>query len=504
MANPYTQMIVNYFVNASRSIQKVQVPSDYFGQIDKIDKILKDDKSALIRTLYNFMVNAGTVDYNFETGSKNLDERLSAWKKNLNKDVGIDIPSGLRALSDQYFKERWRSSFLILNIRFASVDGWQLPVNMWFTDSGQVDVTGNASKLGGYKYSIGRHVKGKPLTDIKTKKILIRKPYNLWYERWPTPYLVGNGALYHGLSKELILKKMNDCMAEVIPLMFLSKLGNEITAKENGLPNKEELKDHEKKIKDMQEAYKADTTGGFNVGTFPFDVDFKQEVADVKNFMTDTMLKPSDKNILSAMGMIEMEGFSKSRQETVLNPKVMVEEVVNAVLDWRDMLSEVADMTFEMNKKKHTKDANKIVRVVPGLIRAFLTNDDKVMIRSAFDRGSVGHEDFVSILPLDWKTTMERRIGERDGGLDEKLYPHVIMNQEQHPDDPDVNPEKIKEEAPEKKKTEKQAGTDEIEDFTKLPRIQSIIYKTIDDLPKDIKAKMTIPEQIKYVQKNRK
>ena len=503
MSNVYTDWIVNNFIKALRSYQKVQVPENFFSQIDLVDKILKNDKSALIRTLYNFMVNAATVNYEFETGNKNLDERLNIWKENLNSEVAEDIPSGLRALSKQYFRERWRSSFLILNIQFEKVDEWWIPTKMWFIDGGRVRVLGDTTKLGGYNYHIGRST-GRKLASIKTRKIIIRKPYNMWHDRWPSPYLVSNGALYHALNKMLVLDKQSDLMAEVIPLMFLSKLGNDITAKHGNLPTEPELKEHEKKIKDMQEAYKAGSTG-FNAGTFPYDVDFEQKVPEIENFMDEKILKPSDKNILSAMGMIEMEGFSKSRQETVLNPKVMVEEVIDAVLDWRDMLQKVIKMTWKMNENKHPKDTNRKIRVVPGLIRAFLTNDDKVLIRSAFDRGSIGHQDFISIMPFDWKTTMERRIAERDGGLDDKLYPHIIMNQEQHPDDPGDNPESTKENAPEKKKSEQDLETSEIEDITKLPRVQEIIkgkYKTIDDLSEDIKASMTIPEQIKYVKKS--
>jgi len=510
MSNIYTDWIVNNFIKAIKSYKKVQIPSDFFGQVDAVDRILKNDRSSLIRTLYNFMINAATVNYEFDTGNTNFDERLKFWKENLNSGVAEDIPSGLRALSEQYFRERWRSSFLILNIQFESVDGWMIPTKMWFMDGGNVRVEGDTTTLGGYKYYIGRKT-GKQLKSIITRKILVRKPYNMWYDQVPTPYLVSNGALYHALNKELVLDKQSDLMAEVIPLMFLSKLGNDVTAKEGNLPTGPELKDHERKIKEMQEAYKAGTTGGFNAGTFPYDVDFKQHVPEVKNIMDEALLKPSDRNILSAMGMIEMEGFAKSRQETVLNPKVMVEEVVDAVLDWRDMLNEVAKMTLEINKQKHPKDTNRAIRVVPGLIRAFLTNDDKVLIRSAFDRGSIGHEDFVAILPFDWETTMKRRIAERDSGLDEKLYPHIIMNQEQHPNDPDIDPESTKENAPEKKKTEKDVETSEIEDFEKLPRIQSIIegktdqelilapYDNIDQLPDSVKNVLPIPAQIIFL-----
>ena len=518
MSNVYTDWVVQQFMRTLRSYQKVKVPSDFFGQVDVIDTILKNDQSALIRTLYNFMVNAATVNYEFETGNENLDNRLNIWKENLNSGVAEDVPSGLRALSEQYFRERWRSSFLILNIQFEKVDKWWIPTKMWFMDGAQIRVEGDTTKLGGYTYHIGRK-SGKQLKSIITRKIIIRKPYNMWHDQWPSPYMVSNGAIYHALNKILVLDKQSDLMAEVIPLMFLSKLGNDVTAKHGDLPTQPELKAHEKKIKEMQEAYKAGTTG-FNAGTFPYDVDFKQDVPAIENFMSEKILKPSDRNILSAMGMIEMEGFSKSRQETVLNPKVMVEEVIDAVLDWRDMLQEVTKMTWEMNKSKHPKDTNRAIRVVPGLIRAFLTNDDKVLIRSAFDRGSIGHEDFVSIMPFDWKTSMKRRINERDSGLVDKLYPHVIMTQEQWPDDPDVDPESTNEESPEKKKSEKDVETSEIEDIKKLPRIQGIIedskkhpkedkkkkkelimapFENIDSLPDSVKNVLPVAAQIIFL-----
>jgi len=496
----YSDAIINHYLSTIRSYQKTKVPTTFHGQVDAIDKLLKDDRSAMIRTLYNFMVNAATVDYKFETGSENLDKRLKQWKNDINKNVGVDIPQGLRGLSEQFFKERWRSSLLVLNIIFEDVDGWKLPVNMWFADGGGINITGNQSVIGGYNYRIGRHnnkgaVLGKSANE--NLKVIIRKPYNLWVQQWPTPFMVGSGTLYHGLSKILKLDKMDDLMAEVIPLMFLSKLGSELSDKEGTLPTPEELKVHEKKIKNMAEASKLGTNDGFNAGTFPYDVEFKQDVPEIHNFINDNVLKPSDKNILSSMGMIEMDG--RSRQETALNPKPMVQEVVDAVLDWRDMLTAVAQMTAEMNSDRHPKDTNKIIRVVPGIMDAFLTSEDKVMIRSAFDRGTVGHEDFVSILPFDWETTKRRRIAERDGGLDVELYPHVIMNQEQHPDDPDVDPESTKEKAPEKKKTEKDVDTAEIENFRILPRMQSIAYATIDDLPKELKDKMSIPEQVKFI-----
>jgi len=507
MSNTYTEAVIQYFLNTLRSYDKTKIPTDYHGQMTLIDKVLKDDHSSLVRTLYNFMINAATVDYNFETGNNNLDKRLTLWKENVNNGVSFDIQPGLRALSEQYFRERWRSSFLILNIQFEEVDDWMLPTKMWFMDGAQINVTGNTNVLGGYKYHIGKKATNKPLIAKNNRQILVRKPYNMWYDKWPTPYLISTGAIYHALSKNIILSKQNDLMAEVIPFMLLNKVGNDIMAKQGNLPNETELKDIENKVKKMSNNYKCYQGDGTTIGTFPYDVEFSQMIPDVTKFINEDILKPSDRNLLASMGMIEMEGFAKSRQETILNPKVMVEEVTDAVLDWRDMLKEVAKMTWEMNQDAHPKDTNRRIRVVPGLIRAFLTNDDKVLIRSAFDRGSVGHQDFVTILPFDWETTMNRRIRERDNGLDEKLYPHVIMNQEQHPNDPDVNPESTKEETPEKQKSEKDVETSEIEDFKQLPRMQAVQaksdqelilapYDTIDELPDSVKNVLPVGAQV--------
>ena len=53
------------------------------------------------------------------------------------------------------------------------------------------------------KYYLGKKY-GKSLGEGDTT-VIIRKPYNHWYDLYPTPYLVKKGALYHALLKEKLI-----------------------------------------------------------------------------------------------------------------------------------------------------------------------------------------------------------------------------------------------------------------------------------------------------------
>ena len=447
-SNYVWNQILNELINGRR---KVKVAEDFHTQVDQIDILLKNDKTSLIATMLNFMVESATVDYRFETGNQIFDARLNQWKTYVNKDVNIDIPRGLRSVSQQYFKERWRSSLIVLNVKWGIVDGYEVPVNMWFNDGGRITVTGDSGKLNGYTYEVGRK-DSKPIIISPNKSVMIRKPFDAWYTQYPTPFLVKRGALYHALIKSDILSKQSDLINSIIPHILLAKAGSERQDMNDNLPTQDELIDLKEEVLKMTNDYNNSAQSGTNVGAFSYDVELNNVIPDLTKFINTSILAPSDKNILASLGLIELEGFSKSRQETILNPKIMVEEVVDAVLDWREMLYEVALEIVERNQKNHKK-IEKDIKVIPGVITSFLTGDDKVLIRSAFDRGTIGHQDFIEILPFDFNVSLKRRMAERDNGIDDIMYPHVIMNQEAIPDT-NEDPESIKEEAPEKQKTE--------------------------------------------------
>jgi len=484
-----------------RGRKDVKVATDFHAQVDQINCINKNDVSALMVTMINFMVASGNVEYRFETGNAKFNKILSTWKASINKDINPDIPRGLRSVTEQYLRERWNSSLVVLNIQWGMVGGYEVPINLWFNDGGQITIKGQQSRLGGYEYFLGRD-NPKKIVTTKNKTFMVRKPFESLYTEYPTPYLTKRGATYHALVKQCILEKQSDLIHSIVPHILLAKVGSDKMGQSGEYPTEQELIDLKEEVRKMTQQYNDATSQGKNIGAFPHDVDLENLIPDLTKFITSEILNPSDKNILSALGLIELEGFSKSRQETILNPKVLVEEVVEAVLDWREMLNEISLEIVERNKKRHPK-IDKDIKVIPGIIKSFLTNDDKVLIRSAFDRGTIGHQDFIEILPFDFETTLQRRIYERDNDVNNILYPHIIMNQEATPD-ANKTPEETKEETPEKKKTEKDidASTNEIEDFTKLDRVQSVKeyvqapYDTIDDLPDNVKNVLPVGAQV--------
>jgi len=478
MSSVHSNYIWNQVINELlQGKNRAQVATNFHDRVLQIDKQFENDKSSLLVTMVNFMVQSGTVDFRFETGNINFNEKLISWKNNINKNVGLDIPIGLRSITQQYLKERYRTSLIVLNIQWGNIDGYILPINMWLSDGGSIYIDGDASKLGGYNYYVGKNNLNKKKKIIRSlnRTIIIRKPFESLVKKYPSPYLVKKGALYHALVKSEILGKQSDLINTIVPYILLAKAGTDQQALANKLPTEDELMSLKAEILQMTHDYNNSTVKGQNVGAFPYDVSVEHLIPDLTKFLNDTILKPSDKNLLSALGLIELEGFSKSRQETILNPKVMVEEVIDAVLDWKDILHQISVEMIDRNKKKHPK-IEKDIKVIPGVIKSFLTNDDKVLIRSAFDRGSIGHQDFIEILPFDFETVLQRRLKERDEDIDRILYPHVIMNQEQNPVDDSVQPEQVKEESPEKKKTEKdiEASTHEIEDFMALYKCKCI------------------------------
>ena len=135
----------------------IQVASTFPDQVTQIDKLLGNDKTGIVSTIYNFMVEASTVSMKIETKNESLNKFLHEWQTRiLNRNVNIDIPSGLRALSTENYRERWRSSLLTLNViwgteKFENQKSWIVPKKMWFVDGGAVTTKSNGALNGGNK-----------------------------------------------------------------------------------------------------------------------------------------------------------------------------------------------------------------------------------------------------------------------------------------------------------------------------------------------------------------
>jgi cation transport regulator len=256
------------------------------------------------------------------------------------------------------------------------------------------------------------------------------------------------------LVKHELLTKQADVVEEIIPYILSIKAGNDEMLKRGILPTAEEMAEIENEIKNVKEK-KLKTYGkGTTTGKFNYSVDLEHLLPDMTKFLNEAVVAPLDRNLLASLGLIELQGFAKSREETVFNPKVLVEEIKDAVADTAMIYQEIAMQILERNKFLHSRLVTNNIEVVPGTIKAFITNDMKILARSAYDRGVLDKKSFVEdFLDLNFETIVTRRDIERRRNLIERTYPYVIMNQEQNP--ADLSPEETKEQSPEKIKTEK-------------------------------------------------
>ena len=200
----YFKQLISRLLNGSGT--KISVPNDFLSRQDKIVELLDNDYTGIVKTILEFMISTGSVNMNFVTDNTNLTKALQDWANHkLNAKISLDIPSGLKALTTQYMRERWTSSFIVLNILWGEINGLTLPSKMWFSDGGQVIVGGDEDALNGKKYFLGSD--DNPIRSTDKHTVLIRKPFNAWYVGYPTQYLVGKGVIYNAMLKKALISK---------------------------------------------------------------------------------------------------------------------------------------------------------------------------------------------------------------------------------------------------------------------------------------------------------
>lgn len=486
-------------IQALRQLRhNISVPFSFADQMELLTTtIYKNDKTGIVGTVIDFMCHSANVPLSIETKNDTLDSNLSQWQKYyLNKDINIDIPRGLRELSSQYFIERWKSSFIALNVQWDTIDfglngKWIMPVRMWLADGASIVVDASDSSLANRKYFLDRE-RTKPLITNRDKSVLIRKPFDSWYCNYPVPYLVKRGVLFNALLKNAIIDKQADIIQQIIPYLLLLKSGSDKLAELNMLASESEMKELKDSIINAVKNY--DTTGelGKLLAPLSYDVNVEHLIPDLTKIFNPNILQASDKNILAGLGMIEVEGFSKNRQETILNPKILVEEVKDAVADWVSMLEEVMYQMLERNKSKFPRLAANEIRIVPGLIKSFLTQEMKDMIRGLYDRGLISKQNFVEdVAEFDFEVQVERRTKETERNLDKTLYPPVVQNYEQYAQPTDNN---------NLENQDKKPGSPESKNFKNAEQEFVIApYQTIDELPESVKKALPVGAQLIFL-----
>ena len=426
----YFKQLISRLLNGAGT--KISVPVDFAHRQEKIVELLDNDYTGIVKTIVEFMISTGSVNMNFVTDNTNLTKALQDWANHkLNAKISLDIPSGLKALTTQYMRERWTSSFIVLNILWGEINGLTLPSKMWFSDGGQVIVGGDEDALNGKKYFLGDVDNQIRSTDKHT--ILIRKPFNSWYVGYPTQYLVGKGVIYNALLKKALISKQADVIEEMIPYILALRAGDATLLAKNMMGDiQKQLGDVKDSLKQAKRNQKYRTDEGDMILKGRYDLNLEHIMPDLTKLFNDTIVKPVNNDLLCGLGLVELQGFSSDRQEAILNPKVLVEEILNGVADFQALMEEVLDIVQEKNSELHPKQMGQDIRVVPGVVKAFLTQDMRKLIKDFTNTGGISLEDSFEALPqgFDFEISKKRRQQEQANGDEDLFFPRVILNQD--------------------------------------------------------------------------
>lgn len=485
MADIVQQYYEKYFSLMLGAGGQISVAQDFHGQMAQVNTLLKNDQTALISTILDFMIQSATVDFGFDAQNDSLNRLLLDWKKNVNKNVNIDIPKGLRNFEEQLIRERLKSSMIAVKIRWGKMGGFKMPVKMWVMDGASIWVENKGKALNTNKYYLGQPNSKKTniLKDTEHETVLIRKPYNQWYDKYPTPYLVKSGALYHAMFKQKMLSRIAEVITTAFPYQFFIKMGTEQAINQGKAPTDEQMKKQLEMFQDSKSNTDEHQFAKGIGGAFPQDVNFEELIPSYEKVLDEKLMAPIDKNILSALGMIELKGFSSNREEMILNPKVMVEEVTDIVSDMTDFFGDIMDLIKDKNGAKYT--TNESIEVSSGVIESFMTDNMRNFVRSWYDRGLISMENGVEdTTSLNFKTQVKKREKENKDGLDILMYPRKTQNMDQEETE-EVTPDK-------------NTKTPEADNYKNASVETDLItepMKTIRSIPEDIKKSLTKAEQ---------
>ncbi len=484
--------------------RKIVVPTEFHNQVASVKEMLKDDVTGLIDSLTDFAVDSATVDFTIETENDKFSKILKTWINTLNIGYKGKIPIGIKPLAKEYMKERWKaSSFPVLKIaKWDTIDGIQLPTQMYFVDGGSIyafdkDEKNCQLELLNYNYYLGNNKKCKLDADT-----IFAKTNGRWFDKYPTPFLIKRG-IYHNYKIISSLKdKQTTILDQIIPYLLLIKKGTEGLAKENiKTYSNEELKATIKEFQDLMNEMKlGNNVNNSNIKAPVRAVNFDEEIQDripkIDTMFDSKLFAVAEKNILTGLGFVDViEAVSTSRRESILNPKVFIGEVKTGVEDFKQILKELLLLIMEQNKKLHKKYVNSQIYISSSPVKAFMTDDFKDKIRQLYDRGRISSQTAIELIgEVDFETEVYRVKKETKRNINEIMYPPITKNQEgQGKDFPgeEVDEDNLPED---KKGIEKQNY-----DLSIIMKkdLEIAPYQTIKELPEEVK-KLPRTKQIKW------
>ena len=479
------------FLNQMLSLfaaEQIVVPHDFYSQAVAVHNLMKMDGSGLVNSLLDYAISSGQVDFSVETSNPNLTKTLNSWMRSINSGLRGKVPTGIDALAKEYYRERWKeSSFIVLRTLWEDVDGFQLPTKLWFASGRDIAVQDNPEsvQLGMERYSLKiSKNKSIPLPSGKNEQIYIQRPYEAWGTNYPIPFLIRRGIYYNLKFIEILNRKGSNVLGKAMEYLMMMKKGNVDLAKAGNSDytySKEDLTklkdDFQKLIDDMR------ANRGLPMYTTNFDTELEHIIPEYGKVLTEELYHPIEKRILAGLGFIEViQGATSSRKDSILNPKVFIEEVQSGVNDFKSLMSDILMDIIDKNKSLHRKFTSEdMIKIRTSPMKSFYGYDEKNFLRSLYDRGLLSKRTMVELgVDIDLDEEVERRMQEHEKELGDIMYPPVVQNMEQFANDPDgelkavVTPDQV-EQTPAKKSpsdnvpSDKKPGTPEAKNYITRP-----------------------------------
>ena len=515
MAESFSPGLFSNFI-LSMLLNKITVPTDYHSQVSAVKNMLRDDFTGLIDSLTDFAVESANVEFSIETGNENFTSKLNYWLQNINGDFGGQIPRGIDSIAKEYFKERWKSSsFPVLKIlKWDNMQGLIVPSQICIVDGESIyskEIDNKVKKqLLSYEYYLGKDCEA---SEKLEKGVIITKPFCRLYDEYPTPFLVKRGIYHNYQIIKSIKEKQTKILDEIIPYMFLIKKGTDGLATSDNSPKKsysqDELDEVVAQFQEMMDEMKA-TNAKEKLVSSPvratmYDEQLEHLIPDMTVIFKKELFETTERNILSGLGFIDViEATSSSRKESVLNPKIFIQDVKSGVKDFKtQIVKELVYKIIEKNQNRR-KYVNNNVVVVSSPVTGFMTDKFKTLMKQLYAYGKVSAQTAVEVVgEVDFQTEVLRIESERKQNLQEKTPPPPlqfsdIINEDEQPDE-----DPSKKTPPQYDKNGNIIPDDKIEENRKKEYNMSVadlteaVYKTIKALPEKVK-KLTKPEQRKW------
>jgi hypothetical protein len=426
---------------------EIKIPTTFREQVEQVKSVLSSDTSGIVNSVLDFAINSASVDYTIETDNENFTKIISEWFKRINISSLGRVPTGIKALAKENFRERWKNSSLILlrtvwdNIEINGTSLY-MPVKMWFVDGSNIRITeGNSTRIIGeekYYIRIDENEKhDKLLPSSKDEFIFVQKPFNSWTSLEPTPFIIQRG-LYKNLKLfDLLSKKGEKFIAKALEYLLMLKKGSEKLIVDGGSEynySEEDLKKVKDDFKTLVNNNKSES--GTPTYVTNFDTMLEHISPDYKLVMNSEIYGPIEKRILAGLGLIDIvEGTSASRRESILNPKPFIREVKTGISDFTSLLSDIMIMIREKNEVRHPKFFGEKIQFHYTPIEDFINDNLRDHLRSCYDRGVISKQTYAEVVgQTDFDIEVTRRKFEKSEKIDELMYPQVTQNLENKED----------------------------------------------------------------------